>query len=75
MRKKVYHFILYHLGGDRNLQLRLEISNDGEEAHQAYVTIKLPPYVYYENFTVVTSSTGHDVKCFTSSKGTKSNIL
>ncbi|XP_078483831.1 integrin alpha-6 isoform X1 [Ciona intestinalis] len=56
------------IGRDSKMLLSLNVTNDGEEAHQAVVSAKLPAWVYYDNYTV-TSSSGAEIVCTTSDIG------
>ncbi|CAK8677907.1 unnamed protein product [Clavelina lepadiformis] len=56
------------VGGHEVVILKVDVSNDAEEAHQAKLSIKLPPRVIYEHF-VVTESSGADISCFTTKRG------
>uniref|UniRef100_F6XNC0 Uncharacterized protein n=1 Tax=Ciona intestinalis TaxID=7719 RepID=F6XNC0_CIOIN len=53
---------------DSKMLLSLNVTNDGEEAHQAVVSAKLPAWVYYDNYTV-TRSSGAEIVCTTSDIG------
>lgn len=50
------------LGGKGKIELVLNVANGGEDAHQAVVTVRLPPRVYYDGFNV-TKPTGN-IDCF-----------
>jgi len=55
-------------GSNRTITLKIDVWNDGEEAHEAFVKAKLPPRVYYDSYTTLTDS-GAKIECFTSETG------
>ncbi|XP_076803589.1 integrin alpha-6-like [Clavelina lepadiformis] len=51
------------VGRTETIALIMDVSNNLEEAHQAWVVIKLPPLVFYDSFSVSKSS-GANITCF-----------
>ena len=74
-RKILSHFDVFldSPGSDGKISVSVNVSNDGEEAHEASVSIKLPPLVFYDDF-VVTGTSGAGITCLARQQGRSKNL-